>query len=490
MSSPNSVRILPSGTIVAGKLRVGRVIGSGGMGVVYEVEHELTKHRRALKVLHARAAANPSVLERFLREATAAARIGSAHVAETFDAGRLDSGEPYLLMELVDGETLDQRLQRQGPVSPGELAELVFQACEGVQAAHEAGIVHRDLKPENLIVSTRDGAPFVKILDFGISKFDERHTGGFGITTEGMMLGTPYYMSPEQVRGASLIDFRTDIYSLGVILYECACGTVPFDAKSIEALAVRIHEGHPRPLVERSPWLPADFCAIVHRAMARDPADRFETARALGDALEPMRVRTIRAPSTGAPPPRAVVRSSPRPAHDSETVAMSGVLPSTDAGLAATTGSGGARARGWVPRVAGVSALVVVVGAATAVIRLAHGPSPTAARDSDRGAGAASGLRAVELSPLPVQAPEATASTAPLAPTAGPSASGVSAPSGRASMAPSPSARTSALSAGGRASPLPGSSAHAASPTAAPVATGSAKSRVDQTGLAGENPFQ
>jgi serine/threonine-protein kinase len=380
-------------------------------------------------------------------------------------------------MELVDGETLDQRLQRQGPVSPGELAELVFQACEGVQAAHEARIVHRDLKPENLIVTTRGGAPFVKILDFGISKFDERHTGGFGITTEGMMLGTPYYMSPEQVRGASLIDFRTDIYSLGVILYECACGTVPFDAKSIEALAVRIHEGNPRPLAERDPTLPADFCAIVHRAMMRDPADRFESARALGDALDPLRVRMIRGSSTGAPPPRTVVRSSLRPPPNSETVVQSGVLPSTDAGLAATMGSGRVRARGWLPRVAGASALVVVVGAATAAIRLAHRPSPAAAGDTGRGVDAASGLRAVELSPLPVQAPEATASATPV-PVSGTPASGRASP--LAASSDHPASRE--LDGGRKAFP--------SSLTPAPATQGSAKSRVDQTGLAGENPFK
>ena len=484
MSSSDSVRILPSGTVVAGKLRVVRVVGSGGMGVVYEVEHELTKHRRALKVLHPRAAANPSVLERFLREATAAARIGSGHVAETFDAGRLDGGEPYLLMELVDGETLEQRLQREGPMSPGELADLVFQACEGVQAAHEAGIVHRDLKPENLIVSARDGAPFVKILDFGISKFDEGRTGAFGITTEGMMLGTPYYMSPEQVRGASLIDARTDIYSLGVILYECACGVVPFDAKSIEALAVRIHEGQPRPLSERRPSLPAEFCAVVHRAMAREPAQRFETARALGEALGPMRVRTLRAPATGAPPPRAVIRSSPRPPPDSATVVLSEVPPSTDAGLAATMGSDAKRsqrARHWAGRAAGAAAIVAGVGAAVAATRLVHGPSAAPSRELSRGPDAATALPALDLVPLVVSAPDAPPSGEPVQAVATPSASSPPGPSGRRSASPPPSARASA-------SPAP--SARAATSAPGPVVTGTAKSRVDQTGLAGENPFK
>src|SRR5580700_7845309 len=213
----------PAGTIVANRLRIVRVIGVGGMGTVYEVEHELTKHHRALKVLQAKAAQQPSVVERFVREASAAGRIANAHIAETFDAGRLESGEPYLLMELIEGETLDARLRREGPIEVGELTDLVHQACEGVHAAHVSGIVHRDLKPENLIVTPRDGAPFVKILDFGISKFDSERTGALGITTEGLVMGTPYYMSPEQLIASPSLDARTDVYSLGVILYECAC---------------------------------------------------------------------------------------------------------------------------------------------------------------------------------------------------------------------------------------------------------------------------
>src|SRR5882672_9124062 len=276
MSFPAEDPSLPPGTVVAGKLRIERTLGVGGMGIVYEVEHQLTRHRRALKILHARVARLPSVVERFVREASAAARIGNAHVAETFDAGQLETGEPYLLMELLDGETLDQRLRRTGPIDPGELADLVSQACDGVQAAHDAGIVHRDLKPENVFLTTKDGAPFVKVLDFGISKFDADRTGTLGITTEGSVMGTPYYMSPEQVRGAPTTDARTDVYALGVMLYECACGVRPFDGRSIEQLAVLIHVGKPTPLAERRPSLPPAFCEIVHRAMAVDREQRFE----------------------------------------------------------------------------------------------------------------------------------------------------------------------------------------------------------------------
>src|SRR5579863_4403152 len=242
-------RLLEAGAIVAGKLRVIRKLGAGGMGAVYEVEHELTKHRRALKVLHPSIAENPTFVARFLREASAAGRIGNPHIAETFDAGKLEGGEPYLLMEYLQGETLDGRLHHYGSLDVGEVAELVGQSCEAISAAHDAGIVHRDLKPENLFLTTKDGASFVKVLDFGISKF-EPQTGAMNVTAEGTVMGTPYYMPPEQILGEA-IDARADVYALGIILYECTCGVRPYDANTVSHLAVLIHEGKPKPLAEQ-----------------------------------------------------------------------------------------------------------------------------------------------------------------------------------------------------------------------------------------------
>jgi serine/threonine protein kinase len=464
MLSDEDPPTLISGTVIAGKLRIVRPIGAGGMGVVYEVEHEITKHRRALKVLHTRAAQQPGVLERFLREASAAGRIGNAHVAEAFDAGRLDSGEPYLLMELVDGETLDQRLQRMGPLSPGELADLVYQACEGVHAAHAAGIIHRDLKPENLIVSTRDGASFVKILDFGISKFDSARTGTLGITTEGLVMGTPYYMSPEQVRGAALIDARTDVYALGVILYECASGIRPYDARSIEVLAVAIHEGKATPLAELRPTLPPQFCAIVHRAMAVDRNQRFESAWALAEALAPLRVRTSRAPMTTTASPRAVVRPSARPRSATGDAPVSSVVPSTDAALAATMGSGapGRRSPARLLRLVAAISLAGGVGGAVAVARWKQAPSSPVAAP----AVTASVWHppTVLLEPLPVLAPASDPVAAPSAPTQ------------HAAIA--------------LASANPNARPDASAPPPSVTATAGTKTRVDQTGLAGENPFR
>ena len=324
---------LAPGTVLAGKFRVVSRLGEGGMGSVYEIEHELTKHRRALKLLHKSMAAMPSVVERFLREASAAGRVGNPHIVETFDAGVLDTGEPYLVMEVLRGEPLSARIAR-GRMPIADVVDLVGQAAAGVHAAHVAGIVHRDLKPDNLFITEgSDGRSFVKILDFGISKFDTQKTGGLQLTQEGAALGTPYYMPPEQIRGEANLDARADVYALGVILYECLAGVRPFEAETLAHLAILIHTGQPKPLTEVRPDLPPGFAELVHAAMASDRGHRTQTAGDLRYALErygPVGSRSqIR--NSPLPPPSMVPARSIAPGRGMSTsaagVSLRPVLP-------------------------------------------------------------------------------------------------------------------------------------------------------------------
>jgi serine/threonine-protein kinase len=474
---------LPEGTLVAGKLRIVRLLGEGGMGAVYEVEHELTKHRRALKLLHAEMLAHPGVVARFLREASAAGHIANPHIIETFDAGNLDTGEPYIVMEMLKGEPFDAYMSRRGRLTLAEIVDVVGQACEGVHAANAAGIVHRDLKPENLFLLERDGKPFVKLLDFGISKFDPSLTGANGMTKEGSALGTPYYMSPEQVMGESNIDCRTDVYALGVILYECAAGKKPFEADVMTALAVLINTGNPQNLGELRPDLPPAFIQVVHRAFAKDRAERFQTARELGAAL---------AAFQGA---QEVGLGQTMPHFEAQRVVID-----TRAGTVGTTGTdGGQAALGAtmaisVPGVAGEAAgkpapsksartaaiggLLVAAGIA-AFIGLRRGadltprpevlPTPPAELHP-----ASAPPSAVQVLP-PVAPASATTATLAAVPSGAPSAGSAAAGAAGAARAP--------------ATPSPAAPAHAAAPS---PAAGGAKSstRVDQKGLASDNPFK
>ncbi len=342
---------LVAGTLLDGKFRVVRTIGAGGMGAVYEVVHELTKHRRALKVLHPQYSASAAVVTRFLREASAAGRIGNSHIVETFDAGRLQNGAPYIVMELLSGQALDSLLRDKGRLEFDEAIEYMTQASWALQAAHDAGIVHRDIKPDNLFVSA---GPFVKILDFGISKFDLSLTGGQKLTQVGTPMGTPYYMSPEQVRGEAHIDARTDIYSLSAVLYECATGHKPFMGDSTQEIAVRIHEGNPPPLSNYRPDLPEGFAAVVARGMSVDATQRYPTMRAFADALLAVR---------SAPATRPLFPALHAPvATEAVTAGATAGGPPLSLGDGASTASGGARGRlgAQFALIAGVVAFALV----------------------------------------------------------------------------------------------------------------------------------
>jgi len=337
------------GQILLGKLEVIRRLGGGGMGVVYEVEHRLTGHRRALKVVHAKYADRPRFMKRLLREAKVAGTLETPYVVETYDAGRLEDGSAYVLMELLRGQTLYDLMQTEGKVAPKRLANIMAQVAEGVAVAHEAGIVHRDVKPENIfLVPGDDDAERVKILDFGVSKFElGTEEAPTRLTAEGTLVGTPYYMSPEQAAGKK-VDARTDVYAMGVILYEALTGRLPFEAESVGELFVKIGAGECVPLRMRRPDLDDAWCEIVHRAFHRDPAVRYPSAEALRRDLVPLgtgdtkkRARTISDsgrstidygadPAGRAEPAREPERPLD-PDASSETHALSAPPPAPDA---------------------------------------------------------------------------------------------------------------------------------------------------------------
>jgi serine/threonine protein kinase len=279
--------VLEEGQIIDDKYRIVGLLGVGGMGAVYEGENARIKRRVAIKVLHADTASNAQAVERFEREAQAAGRIGSDHILEVLDLGKLPNGDHYMVMEFLDGETLGARIKRVGGLTPREVAPLIRQALLGLQAAHTAGIVHRDLKPENIFICKEKAGhhDFVKLIDFGVSKFNKLGSD-MAMTRTGAVMGTPYYMSPEQARGGKDIDHRSDLYSMGVILYESVTGKVPFDAETFNELLFKIVLSEPPPLRQVKPDVDAAFESVTQKAMARDPAHRFDTADEFVKALD------------------------------------------------------------------------------------------------------------------------------------------------------------------------------------------------------------
>ena len=276
------------GDILAGKYRIDRVLGAGGMGVVVAATHLELLETRAIKFMLPEALTNADAVERFVREARAASLLKSEHVARVFDVGRLESGAPYMVMEHLEGTDLDIVLRSRGQLPIGEGILYVLQAAEALAEAHGRGIIHRDLKPSNLFISTRaNGSPCVKVLDFGISKIIGAVGADVDLTKEHTVLGSPHYMSPEQMRSSRDVDGRSDIWSLGIILYMILAAQRPFRGHNVGEIIARVMAGRPPPPSRHRGDLPPELDAVVMRCLEREPSARYGDVSELANALLP-----------------------------------------------------------------------------------------------------------------------------------------------------------------------------------------------------------
>ncbi|HEX5098123.1 MAG TPA: serine/threonine-protein kinase, partial [Polyangiaceae bacterium] len=375
---------LQPGELIDDKYRIVRLIGEGGMGAVYEGENTRIHRRVAIKVLHAGVSEMPDVVARFEREAQAAGRIGSEHIVEVLDLGTLRGGDRYMVMEFMDGDSLAQRIRQRGSMAPKDLYPVARQLLDALAAAHNAGIVHRDLKPDNVfLLKSRRGQPdFLKLLDFGISKFSSG-PGGLSMTRTGAVMGTPYYMAPEQAKGAKDIDHRVDLYAAGVILYEALAGRVPFLADTFNELLFKIVLEKPEPLAKVAPHVDPVLAGIVETAMAREPGERFQTAEALRDALDHWASQQGHQASAAAAPATSGVAPVPAVAQPMAATGANNMLGSTPgnwAGASTVEGVVPPPPKSNVGLIAAVAAAVVLLGGGGVVLltRGSHEPATAA----------------------------------------------------------------------------------------------------------------
>ena len=431
------------------------------MGTVYEAVHVRLDQRVAIKMLLPDLVQVGELVWRFEREAKAAAQLRHRNTARVVDVDVTPEGVPYMVMELLHGHDLEAELQTRGALPISEAVHHVLQACSAMGEAHSLGIVHRDLKPANLFLNDEaDGSVCLKVLDFGISKVQS--DADVRVTTTKAQMGTPLYMSPEQVRSAKNVDLRSDIWSLGVILYELLGGEPPFTG-SAAGIGAAIVNDPPRPLREIRPELPEELCAVVSKAMGKSPADRFPSTLELSAALAPF--CNVPVPAGGSP---SRPRMASRPALSSPSIAVAATVAApmpTDApargaisGTSATAGTWAGEAKPgvrprqlWIVGVAAGLGLIGIMGGAGIVLSrgaTATGGTPTAPSALATATIQPAVSTPVTSAPTPTTtAPTASATTLASVPTIAPVKSGV------ASTHPSATTRPSALPSASLANP-------------------------------------
>jgi eukaryotic-like serine/threonine-protein kinase len=275
------------GDVISERYRLLRLLDVGGMGEVWAAKNELTQKSFAIKFLLPAVAERPDCVERFIREAETAGSLDHPAIVDVFDVAQAEDGRPYIVMELLAGESLEARLERSGPLSSLEAASFLAQIADGLDMAHRAGIVHRDLSLANVFLARNPegGRALPKILDFGVSKTMGPAAADRTQTGHGAVLGCPEFMSPEQARGAETVDARTDVWSLGVVMYQSLTGAAPFKAKNYNALMISILTRAHRPLVEVAPSVDPELAALVEACLAKDRGSRVQTAREVADRL-------------------------------------------------------------------------------------------------------------------------------------------------------------------------------------------------------------
>ena len=383
------------GQTVADKYRVERVLGRGGMGAVYAATHLKINKQVALKFLDREAAQDEDSVERFQREAEAASAVDSAHIVQIFDSGAHD-GQPYLVMEVLRGEDLRTRLKREKRVPVSDAIHISGQVLRALARAHAAGIVHRDLKPDNVFLCQRDDDPmFVKIVDFGISKIARRKATSNTLTRRGTVLGTAFYMSPEQAQAFTDIDGRSDLFSLGAILYEALAGRPPHDGEAYEAILINICTKDAPSVRTHAPEVPEPLARVISKALSRDRDQRYQTATDFYEALALAMPGALR---TGA---GTISARNPFPSQ-ADTPSVSARGPKTVEGTAVKTGGTVRRAQTF--RTA-VLVVTVALGAFIATVFLMRG----SADEGDPNAGA----RGAPAAEVPTANPTAPAATTP-----------------------------------------------------------------------------